>query len=302
MDREGSWRGKRVRDQWDNTLARYAYPAVGGMPVSTIQVADVLRVLRPIWRVKPETASKLRGRIESILDWATVQHMRTGPNPAVWRGTLSVILPATTRLKTTRHHPALPYAELAAFMAQLRKQRGIAAQGLEFCILTAARTGEVLGATWDEIDPPNKLWIIPASRMKAGKEHRVPLSDGAMTVIENMAKLRLAGCPLVFPGEGPNGRLSDMSLRRVLLRMKRTDITAHGFRSTFRDWAAEQTSAQHEVCEACLAHAPSSAVVAAYRRGDLLEKRKRLMEAWGNYCTAPASSKVVPLRAEGTAA
>jgi integrase len=295
-DREGSWQGARVRDQWANTLARYANPVIGGMPVSTIQVTDVLRVLRPIWKAKPETANRVRGRIENILDWATAQHMRSGPNPAVWRGTLSAILPATTRLATTRHHPALPYAELAAFMEQLRNRRGIAAQALRFAVLTAARTAEVLGATWDEIDWASKLWIIPATRMKAGKDHRVPLSDAATAVIEDMAKLRLAGSPLVFPGEGRNGRLSDMSLRRVLLRMKRTDITAHGFRSTFRDWAAEQTSAQHEVCEACLAHAPSSAVVAAYRRGDMLEKRRQLMDTWASYCEAPVGDNVIKLK------
>ena len=200
VDREGSWRGARVRDKWANTLARYADPVIGGMPVSTIQVTEVLRVLRPIWKTKPETANRVRGRIENILDWATAQHMRSGPNPAVWRGTLSAILPATTCLKTTRHHPALPYAELAAFMEELRNRRGIAAQALEFAVLTAARTAEVLGATWNEIDWASKLWIIPATRMKAGKDHRVPLSDAATAVIEDMAKLRLAGSPLVFPG------------------------------------------------------------------------------------------------------
>jgi integrase len=301
-DREGAWRGKRVKEQWLNTLERYAYPVIGTIPVDAIGTIDVLKVLRAIWTKRPEVAAKVRSRIENILDWATAQHLRNGSNPAVWRGVVRAVLPATAKLKTTRHHPALPYAQASAFMAALRERRGIAAQALQFLVLTAARTNEVLGTVWGEIDTVNKLWTIPASRMKSGKEHRVPLSDAAMSIIEDMAKLHpLLGSPLVFPGEGRNGKLSDMSLRRVLLRMKRVDITGHGFRSCFRDWAAETTGFPNYVVEQALAHAIGNAVEAAYRRGDLLEKRRQLMQAWASYCAAPAAGNVVALRKQASA-
>lgn len=247
--------------------------------------------------MKPETASRVRGRIESILDWATARGYRDGENPARWRGHLDNLLPARARVRRVEHHAALPYVEIGAFMAGLRAQDGVSARALEFAILTAARTGEVIGARWGEINIIDKLWTIPAERIKGGREHRVPLSAPALAIVEKMAMIRSG--EFVFPG-GKEGRpLSNMAFLMLLRRMNHDDLTAHGFRSSFRDWAAERTNFPSEVAEMALAHAVGDKVEAAYRRGDLFQKRRQLAEAWAKFCAAaPAlAGKVVPLRA-----
>jgi integrase len=247
-----------------------------------------MKALEQIWRTKTETASRLRGRIESVLDWATVRQFRQGDNPARWRGHLDHLLPQRAKVQKVQHHPALPYTEISAFMAALRSQEGHAAKALEFLILTAGRTGEVIGACWDEIDLTEKVWTVPTTRMKAGKEHRVPLSAPAFKLIqEQKAAAELVdGGPdgLVFPGGRPGKGLSSMALLKLLERMKRDDLTTHGFRSTFRDWAAEITHFPRDVAEMALAHTIGNKVEAAYRRGDLFDKRRELMEAWATYC------------------
>ena len=241
-----------------------------------------------------ETASRLRGRIEAILNWAKVRGLRTGENPARWRGHLDHLLPARNKVRKVEHHAALPYEQVGAFMVQLRERDGIAARALEFAILTAARTNEVIGARWDEIDFAAKVWTVPESRMKAGREHRVPLSDAALTILQAMRSLRQD--QYVFAGDR-RSILSNMALLMTLRRMGRADVTTHGFRSTFRTWAAERTGFPREVVEAALAHATGNKVEAAYQRGDMFEKRRRLMHAWGQFCAdAPGAGKIVPLR------
>jgi integrase len=279
---EAGWRNPKHRQQWKNTLATYVSPVVGKLPVSAVDTGLVLKVLEPIWTRKPETASRVRGRMEAVLDWAKVRGYRTGENPARWRGHLDHLLPAKAKVRKVEHHAALPYARIGAFLAALRKQNGIAARALEFLVLTATRTGETLGATWNEVDLGATLWTIPAGRMKAGKEHRVPLSDATLAVLQRMHDIRHSD--YVFPGGRDRRPLSEMSLLMLLRRMGHGDITAHGFRSTFRDWAAERTTFAREVAEMALAHAIPDAVEAAYRRGDLFDKRRKLMDAWAAYC------------------
>jgi integrase len=279
---EAAWRNPKHRQQWKNTLSTYVSPVLGKLPVAAVDTGLVLKVLEPIWARKPETASRVRGRMEAVLDWAKVRGYRTGENPARWRGHLDHLLPAKSKVRKVEHHAALPYAQVGAFVASLHEQPGISAHTLEFLILTATRTGETLGATWDEVDIGAKLWTIPAGRMKAGKEHRVPLSDAALAVLKEMREIRHSD--YVFPGGRDRRPLSEMSLLMLLRRMKHGDITAHGFRSTFRDWAAERTTFPREVAEAALAHAIPDAVEAAYRRGDLVDKRRKLMDAWAAYC------------------
>jgi len=281
------WRNGKHAAQWEATLATYAGPVIGTLPVQVIDTALVLKVLEPIWSAKPETAGRVRGRIESILDWAKVRGYRTGENPARWRGHLAELLPARSKVRRVEHHAALPYAKLPGFLAGLREQEGIAAPALEFAILTAARTGEVIGARWSEMDLLNKTWTVPSERMKAGKEHRVPLSGRALAVLEEMQPYRQAEDAFVFPG-GKNRRpLSNMAFLMLLRRMGRGDVTAHGFRSSFRDWAAERTNFPAEVAEMALAHTVSDKTVAAYNRSDLFDRRRRLMAAWATFCTAP---------------
>jgi integrase len=289
------WRSPKSLAAWEGTLASFVYPIFGNVQVGAVDVALVTKALRPIWDTKPETANRVRGRIEAILDFATVHHWREGDNPARWRGNLDKTLPNKTKVRAVEHHPALAFGELPAFVEVLRQENGTAAQALEFAILTSARTGEVIGAQRREIDLTARLWTIPGSRMKGGREHRVPLSDAALAVI--------AAVPLaepdafLFPGGKPRRPLSNMAMLQLLKRMKRDDLTVHGFRSTFRDWAAERTGFQNEVIEMALAHAVGDKVEAAYRRGDLFDKRRRLMDAWAGYCTsAPAIGGVVPLR------
>ena len=276
------WRSPKHVQQWENTLSGYTYPIFGDLPVSAVDEALVLKVLMPIWAEKTETATRLRGRIECVLDWATFSKFRNGENPARWKGHLENSLAKPNKIAKVKHHAALPYVELGAFMAELRKCSGMGAKALEFAILTAARSGEVRGATWNEIDIAGRVWIIPAERMKAEKEHRVPLSDAAITLLNALS--HTDDTTLVFPSSKAGVSLSDMTLTAVLRRLGRGDITAHGFRSTFRDWTAETTTYPHEMAEMGLAHTVGNKVEAAYRRGDMLEKRLRMMQEWANYC------------------
>jgi integrase len=290
---KAGWRNPKHAAQWPSTLTTYVYPMFGDLPVQAIDVGLVMKALEPIWRTKPETASRVRGRMESVLDWATVRGYRKGDNPARWRGHLDKLLPARAKVRKVEHHAALPYAEMGHFVAGLREQEGVAARALEFLILTATRTGEVIGARWDEFNLADKLWIVPGTRMKAGKEHRVSLSGRALALIEEMEAQRVNDHEFVFPGARPRKPLSNMAMLKVLQRMGRADLTAHGFRSSFRDWAAERTGFPHEVAEMALAHTVSDKVEAAYRRGDLFQKRRQLMEAWARHCARQPEGKVV---------
>jgi integrase len=283
-----AWRNEKHAAQWTATLEAHVYPVIGDVAVSAINTGHVTQILTPIWNTKSETAARVRGRIETVLDYAKVHGWRTGENPARWKGHLDNVLPARAKVAKVEHHAALPWSEVGGFMAELEKQEGVGALAFRFTILTAARTGEVIGARWSEIDMNTAVWSIPASRMKGAREHRVPLSDAALHVLQQAEKLRQTDADgPVFPG-GTAGKgvagLSNMAMLTVLRRMKREDLTVHGFRSSFRDWAAETTSYQREVLEAALAHAIDSKVEAAYRRGDLFEKRRRLMEDWAAFC------------------
>lgn len=287
-----AWKSAKHGDQWMSTLVTYAGPVIGALPVCDVDTGLVLRILEPIWTKKPETASRLRGRIEAVLDWARVRGYRTGDNPARWRGHLQKLLPALKKQQRVKHHPALPYDAIGAFMRDLRSQDSTGARALEFTILTAGRTGEVIGARPAEIDVGKAVWIVPAERMKAGREHRVPLCPRALEI----AKAQFDG-DWLFPGMKEGQPLSNMAMLAVLERMERTELTVHGFRSTFRDWASEQTNYPREVCEMALAHAIGDKAEAAYRRGDLFEKRRRLMNDWQKFCDRVAkSAKVTPIR------
>ena len=275
-----SWKNAKHAQQWENTLRTYVYPVVGNLPVDEVTIEHVVAILKPIWATKSETASRVRMRIEAVLTAAKLMGWRSGDNPAVYKGGLEAILPPISKVRQVRHHPALPYEEAPAFMRLLRERGGISAFALEFCILTAARSGEVRHATWDEIDQDAGLWIVPADRMKARREHRVPLSKRALEVLESVG--RHQGSPLIFPGIGFKP-LSDMTLSAVLKRMNLSQFTVHGFRSTFRDWAAETTPYPNEVVEMALAHTIANKAEAAYRRGDLLQKRRQLMDDWAEF-------------------
>ncbi len=294
------WKNAKHAAQWTNTLSTYVYPTIGALSVQAIDTELVSKVLQPIWRTKPETANRVRGRIEKVLDWAKVRGLRQGDNPARWRGHLEIDFPARSKVKPVKHHAALPYAELPDFVVRLREQDGVAARALEFTILTAARTAEVIGATRDEADAAAKVWAVPAERMKAGKEHRVPLSSRALAILRDATALQTGDDQFVFPGGKRGKPLSNMAMTAVLRRMGHGGITVHGFRSTFRDWAAERTNFPNEVVEMALAHAVGDKVEAAYRRGDLFEKRRRLMAEWATYCNTPsaaAGDTVIPMRA-----
>ena len=283
------WRNAKHAAQWTATLVTYVYPHFGDVPVADVGTEHVLAALHPIWKAKPETAGRVRGRIEAVLDYAKAMKWREGENPATWRGHLVKLLPSRSKVAPVVHHAALPWVEIGAFMKLLRAQPGISARALEFAILTAGRSGEVLGATWAEIDLTGKTWTIPASRMKAGREHRVPLSEPAIALLGEMEKLRISD--YVFPGAAARKPLSGMAMTMALRRMGRGEITPHGFRSTFRDWAAEKTSFSNEVAEAALAHVVGDKVEAAYRRGDLFEKRRAMMEDWGRFAAAGETNK-----------
>ncbi|MFM9848287.1 MAG: tyrosine-type recombinase/integrase [Hyphomicrobiaceae bacterium] len=279
--REAGWRNSKHRAQWHSTLKTYVYPIAGALPVQNIDTNVILSVLQPLWASKPETASRVRGRIEAVLNSATARGYRDGACPARWRGHLDQILPAKSKVRRVKHHASLPYAELPEFMAKLRKSEGISARALEFTILAAARTGEALGATFDECDLDAKLWTVPAERMKGGRGHRVALCSRAVAIVMDMAEMRVS--EFIFPGMKPGRPLSNMALL-MLLRDLRPGITTHGFRSAFKDWCTERTNFPDHVSEAALAHVSSDRVRAAYARSDLVELRRQLMEEWGRFC------------------
>lgn len=292
------WRNAKHADQWSNTLESYVYPKFGDLPVQAIDVALVMKAIEPIWSTKTETASRVRQRIEAVLDWASARGFRSGENPARWRGHLDKLLPARARVQKVEHHAAMPYADAPQFLAMLGERDGLPGKALRFLILTAARSSEVLNARWREIDIAKRAWLVPAERMKAGRAHRVPLSNAAMAVLEGLDSNREPDA-YVFPGARENRPISNAVFLKVLARHGFADLTAHGFRSTFRDWAAEQTNFPREVAEAALAHVVSDKVEAAYRRGDLFEKRRQMMDAWGRYCAnarAPEGPKVLSIR------
>lgn len=297
---KAGWRNDKHRAQWKNTLKTYVYPVFGELSIGAIDTALVIKALEPIWTAKPETASRIRGRIEAVLSWATAREFRIGDNPARWRGHLDTLLAPRRKIARVRHHSALPFDDLPAFMVNLRKRAGISRRALEFAILTAARTGEVIGARWSEIDQNRKIWIIPPERMKGGRVHRVPLTDRSLEILsENPFDGKN---DIVFQGGRAGKPLSNMAMLGVLQRMGRSDVTVHGFRSTFSDWAAETTRYSSEVVEMALAHSVSDKVEAAYRRGDLFQKRRRIMEDWIRYCTMPppTGDKVVALMRENS--
>lgn len=289
------WRNGRNAAQWRASLRDHALPVIGKLPISEIDVHDVLRVLKPIWTTIPETASRVRGRIEAVIDYATAMHWRTGANPAVWRGGLKPLLPATSDLRAVRHHVALPWQDCPALVGELQRRDNIASAALLFLILTAARSGEARDAAWSEIDMQNAVWTLPPERMKARRLHRVPLSSAALTILRRMAAVRSSD--LVFPDSRQGQNLADVTLLRQLRRLGHSDIVVHGFRSTFRDWCAD-TGKSADLAEAALAHAPASRVVQAYQRSDLLEARRKLMADWADYLNRP-TAEVVPLRATG---
>lgn len=282
------WRNPKHGEQWTNTLSTYASPVFGKLSVAAVDTALVMKVLTPIWTTKTETAKRVRGRIESVLSWATVQKHRQGDNPARWRGHLDQLLAKPEKIPGAKveHHAALPYVQIGAFMRKLRAEQGTAARAVELIILTATRTSEVLNATVSEFDHDTKVWTIPGERMKAGEEHRVPLSKPAMRLITSA--IPEEGSPYLFPGAKEGRPLSNMAGLQLLKRMGYGEFTVHGFRSTFRDWAAEQTNIPREVAEAALAHKVKDKTEAAYLRADLLEKRAKLMQAWADYCSREA--------------
>ena len=303
------YRNAKHRQQWANTLATYVYPVFGDTPVIEITSDDVLRALQPIWLTKPETATRVRQRIEVVLDYAAAKKWRSGPNPALWRGNLSYLLPATNKTSRVRHHPALPWARLPEMMVALKQVPGMGALALRFAILTAARSGEVRGARWGEIDFDGGVWTVPASRMKAGRQHRVPLSSEALNVLAQARPYRQSDekNALVFPGIKEGKRLSDMTLGAVIKRLNSrgtptwvdafgVPVVPHGFRSSFKDWSADTRPEPSEVVEQSLAHTIATATERAYRRSDLFERRVQLMDAWATYCSEDAAGPVVAIR------
>ena len=295
--KESEWRNEKHRAQWRASLTGCAAP-LRSRPVDEIDTAEVLAVLTPLWQTKPETASRIRGRIEAVLDAAKAQGLRTGENPAAWRGHLAHLLPKRGKL-TRGHHAAMDYRDVPAFVARLRECDAIAAMALEFCILTATRSGEVYGARWSEIDMEVKVWTMPASRMKAAREHRVPLSDRAHAILQKLSEARTGD--LVFPSPRGRSPLSHVAMAKVMRRLEVEQATVHGFRSAFRDWAGNETHFPREIAEAALAHVIGDKAEQAYRRGDALEKRRALMAAWAAFCEPGKGDNVVPLRGPGAA-
>ena len=297
---EAGWRNEKHASQWRNTLKTYAEPVIGRLSVKEIDTHHVMKILDPIWATKTETASRVRGRIENVLDWASARGYRKGENPARWRGHLDKLLPRRSKVQKVQHHSALPYDEMAAFILELRKREGMAARAMEFTILTAARTSEVIGARRSEFDLTAKVWIIPGDRMKTGREHRVPLSTRTITLLKAVGiDDDLDPDAVVFASPPDRVALSSNAMLALLARMNRDDLTVHGFRSTFRDWAAETTSTPNEVVEMALAHTVKNKAEAAYRRGDLLTKRAVLMEEWASFCAKPPG-KVLTLKTSAT--
>jgi integrase len=282
---EASWKNAKHAAQWTSTLEAYAFPVCGHMVASDINTATVLRILEPLWLKKTETASRLRGRVEAVLDYAAAKGLREGPNPARWKGNLALTLPAKRKVSPVEHHPAIPVQDMPKFFKSLQQREGTAARALEFLILTAARSGEVRGAQWSEIDLNKKIWTVPAERMKAKREHRVPLSTQAITLLKSLES-KNAGA-LIFPGSKPTAKLSDMALT-VLMRRMEINAVPHGLRSSFRDWVGEETGHPREVAEMALAHIVANATEGSYARGDLFEKRKLMMQDWATYLASAA--------------
>lgn len=285
---ESAWRNDKHRQQWKNTLSTYASPVIGRKPVAEITTDDVLSVLDPIWRTKAETATRVRGRVENVLDWCKAKKLRSGENPAAWRGNLKHLLPARNKNRTVQHHPALAWREIPDFMAELRANRSLSARALELTILTALRTSECLCGMWREIDLDQTVWLVPASRMKRDNEHSVPLSAAALAVLSALPSR--GNSDWLFPGARPNSSLSNMAMLE-LLRGMRPGLTVHGFRSSFRDWVAEATAFPREVAEIALAHKVGDDVEEAYFRADLLEKRRELMQAWADYAGSKGQAR-----------
>lgn len=296
-DHSAGWRNAKHAEQWSSTLETYAYPVIGSLPIQAIDTALVTKVLGPIWKHKTETATRVRQRVEAVLDWATAHGYRSGDNPARWRGHLDKLFPKRSKVQKVKHHDAMPYSELSEFFAALSKRNTISAKALAFTILTAARSGETRGAALGEINSDGTIWTVPGERTKSGREHRVPLSNQALALLRSLNYLGDDDSEVLFPG--PRGKpLSDTAMRKYLQQdMSRPGLTVHGFRSTFRDWAAECTNFPREIAEAALAHVLRDKTEAAYQRGDMLERRRMLMEAWAKFCTSGAGSsrKVLPL-------
>lgn len=295
--KESGWRNAIHAKQWKSSLLNAA-AAIRSTPVDKIDTEAVLSVLKPIWHDKPEAAMRLRQRIEAVLDAAKAKQYRSGTNPATWRGHLSHLLPSRKKI-AQQHYPAMPYGQVPSFMARLREHDSIAARALEFAILTAARSGEVYGARWSEIDEQSKVWLVPADRMKVGKPHRVPLSERALEIVQVRAKDKVN--EFIFHGLKANKPLSHVMMAKVLERLGVHDATPHGFRSSFRDWAGNETHFPREIAEEALAHKVGDAVERAYRRSDALERRRELMQAWANYCEPAPAENVVPIRSGAAA-
>jgi integrase len=298
--KQSGWKNTKHRQQWENTLSQYASPILGNLPVSDIDTALVVRVLEPIWGQKTETARRLRSRIEQVLDWATTRGYRSAPNPARWKGHLDTLLASPSSITKPEHHNALPYSEVGSLINKLRANAGISAKALEFTILTAARTNEVIHATWGEIDLEKALWTIPAQRMKAGKEHVVPLSEHVIALLRQLNEISQSG--YIFPGSKAGLPISNMTMIKLLKRIQGKHQTVHGLRSTFRDWAGETTAYPREVIEHALAHQLKDKAEAAYQRGTLLAKRRRLMDDWAKFCSEikkPINNKIFPINRTG---
>lgn len=293
------WKNAKHTQQWTNTLSQYAYPVIGEIPVKNVDTALILRILEPIWTTKTETASRLRSRLENVLDWATTRGYRTGDNPARWKGHLENLLPKPSKVKKVEHHAALPYPQINSFIQALRQHDHVSALALEFLILTAARTSEVIAATWDEINLNEMIWTIPANRMKAEREHRVPLSSRCIEILNKAINMRQSD--FIFPGGRANKGLSNAAMDKLLQVTMGYECTVHGFRSSFRDWAGERTNYPNDLCEMALAHTIRNKTEAAYRRGDMLEKRRQMMNDWQKFCetTIVTSSDIVPIRKIG---
>lgn len=292
VNHEKGWANAKHRQQWRNTLAEYAYPVFGDTEVADIGIPEVMQVIEPLWFTKTETASRLRGRIENILGWAIVHNHRPLPNPAVWRGQLEHLLPKRSRVQKVTHHPALDWREMPDFILQLKSREGVSARALEFTILTAARSGEVRYARWNEIELADALWVVPEYRMKMRREHRVPLSRQSLQLLAaRKSETNPADDDYIFYRDNPKKAYSDAVYRALFGRMKRTGITAHGFRSSFRDWAGEATNHDRETTEVALAHQIGNAVERSYRRGDALEKRRSLMQDWADYLDGNLSAR-----------
>lgn len=292
------WKNAKHISQWENSLATYAYPVMGDTPVGEIDTAMVLEVINPIWLTKTETAKRVRSRIELVLSYAKVKGYRSGENPAIWRGHLENVLPKPGKIAPLRHHPALPYDQMSEFMGKLRQHKGVSMLCLEFVILTACRSGEALKAKWSEIDEEKGVWVIPAERMKAFREHRVPLSGAALAVLKEARKICQG--EYVFPGVRSGKPMSDMSLS-MLMRRIQSGLTVHGNRSAFRDWAAEVTHYPGEMAEMALSHVVGNKVEAAYRRGDLFEKRRQMMADWAAWCEPKKTASVTRIKSKAAA-